>query len=774
MTLGLIENALVASILAPLVWLLCRTLRPRPALAHLLWLVLLVKFIAPPVVEWPWSYAITPGAEFVQPEGVAPARPGVLPAAANPPRSQARPVSASEQRPAPAPERSSITTAQLLLGLWAGGALLYVILECVRYRRLRHSVARRAATPDWFRADVADLAARLRMRAPRIWVSDAIQTPFVVGVVRPRLYWPAHFLASSVAERRSVLTHELAHLRRRDPLTAWIELVAGTLFWWNPVTWWIRHELREAAERACDAWVVWAWPDDRRVYAEALLNATRSSARPAATAALGMSRSGRRAFERRLRSILVDRAPTRPSVRGVCAALALGALCTPGWTAGSERANDASFRQLETAPAASRPVQRAFTLAAEELLQGRPDAGLAIALVRGRELLWVDGAGSLGPDDPHPIGSATGALTATLCAVMRDRGELRFDDLVGLSLADSGPRGRELTLRHLLEHTAGLPREADEPTHAARLEALRDSRGAAGVEYSYSRVGHALLGQSLAVLGGASFAELLRREVLEPLGMKHSLIPRHEVYGAADGVHSTARDLARFVSLQLTAGSAPNAPLAPASVLELQRPTRVTESWIAPHSLAWNQNWTELSESYKFRASKRGRFSTYVAFSMNHRVGVVVLGRGVGSVDALGTRLMAEASTSVSDTREAIALFNQERFAEARSEYARLCELYPDAGVIWFRYGYILGTQGAREESLAAYHTALERGAAPAVTAYNLACTYATLGDVERGFEWLERALELGFRRTTLLSQDADLAALRSDPRFATLTIRDY
>ena len=43
------------------------------------------------------------------------------------------------------------------------------------------------------------------------------------------------------------------------------------LFWWHPVVWWARRELREAEEQCCDAWVVWALPGAGRTYATALL-----------------------------------------------------------------------------------------------------------------------------------------------------------------------------------------------------------------------------------------------------------------------------------------------------------------------------------------------------------------------------------------------------------------------------------------------------------------------------------------------------------------------
>ena len=74
-----------------------------------------------------------------------------------------------------------------------------------------------------------------------------------------------------------MLAHELAHLRRGDPWVARLLLVAGWLWWWNPLYWLARRRLDIEAELACDAWVVWALPDDRFVYAETLLDVSASA-----------------------------------------------------------------------------------------------------------------------------------------------------------------------------------------------------------------------------------------------------------------------------------------------------------------------------------------------------------------------------------------------------------------------------------------------------------------------------------------------------------------
>ncbi|HMC65547.1 MAG TPA: M56 family metallopeptidase, partial [Gemmataceae bacterium] len=68
-----------------------------------------------------------------------------------------------------------------------------------------------------------------------------------------------------------LLTHELAHLRRSDHWVRGLEFLATGLYWWHPVVWWARREIREAEEQCCDAWVVWALPAAAKAYALALV-----------------------------------------------------------------------------------------------------------------------------------------------------------------------------------------------------------------------------------------------------------------------------------------------------------------------------------------------------------------------------------------------------------------------------------------------------------------------------------------------------------------------
>jgi hypothetical protein len=174
-----------------------------------------------------------------------------------------------------------------------------------------------------------------------------------------------------------LIVHELAHVKRRDHWVGWLELVAGCLWWWNPLFWIVRHELREHAELACDAWVVGTLPDGRRDYAAALLTVCECISRTAAPVpALGIRGGGRRALERRLTMILRDRNAFRMSRRGLFAALLLAGMTLPAWSqkpaaesAGGEGGGAASVVEkkdkIRTRAVLSRGLKR--QLAAESL-----------------------------------------------------------------------------------------------------------------------------------------------------------------------------------------------------------------------------------------------------------------------------------------------------------------------------------------------------------------------------------------------------------------------
>jgi hypothetical protein len=73
------------------------------------------------------------------------------------------------------------------------------------------------------------------------------------------------------------------------------------------------------------------------------------------------------------------------------------------------------------------------------------------------------------------------------------------------------------------------------------------------------------------------------------------------------------------------------------------------------------------------------------------------------------------------------------------------------------------------DQAIASFERSLELGYQCPASSYNIACGHARrdgLGDRDKAFQWLDRAIEVGFADFGLLKSDSDLSNLRGDPRF--------
>jgi HEAT repeat protein/beta-lactamase regulating signal transducer with metallopeptidase domain len=138
--------------------------------------------------------------------------------------------------------------------------------------------------------------------AAQIVISGEAAMPFTYGLARPVIVLPESAEEWTMDRRRSVLLHELAHLKRRDLLTNAIVQVACAVYWFHPLVRFAARRVRIEAERACDALVVAAGmrPSD---YAGDLLEIARTM-RSSATGAVALAMARRSDFEGRLLAIL--------------------------------------------------------------------------------------------------------------------------------------------------------------------------------------------------------------------------------------------------------------------------------------------------------------------------------------------------------------------------------------------------------------------------------------------------------------------------------------
>src|SRR5262249_35199618 len=217
--------------------------------------------------------------------------------------------------------------------IWLLGSLLWLALAGLRIGRFHRLLCSTHPALPPLQAQVRRLAHRLGLaRDPTVYLVMAPIPPLLWALGRkPRLLVPLAFGGGrSEAQREPLLVHELAHLRRRDHWVRGLELVVRAVYWWHPVVWWARRELHEAEEQCCDAWVVWALPNEAAAYATALLSTVTflSPTRPSLPAAAsGMVHF--HALKRRLTMILQGTTARALSWGGFLVVLGLGALLLP-------------------------------------------------------------------------------------------------------------------------------------------------------------------------------------------------------------------------------------------------------------------------------------------------------------------------------------------------------------------------------------------------------------------------------------------------------------
>ncbi len=237
------------------------------------------------------------------------------------------------QRPVTNPEQKTtryIPVTTILFYGYLAGAAAFLLYQGVSYALFRRTVRRWKR--DVARADYAallsDTARDLGVSAPEMIVCEAISTPAVTGLLRPRLLLPhEHY---DVQELRYILRHELCHLKRRDMLLKLVLLAANAMHWFNPVVYLMLRQADEDIELACDS----AATDglelpERAAYSRTLLAAVQSSVRalPATTCFGGTVER----LKRRITNVLGAQKKRGLGVVALVLALTLTAGCAVGW-----------------------------------------------------------------------------------------------------------------------------------------------------------------------------------------------------------------------------------------------------------------------------------------------------------------------------------------------------------------------------------------------------------------------------------------------------------
>lgn len=361
-----VDNLVVSLVLAGAAWAVQTTGR-RPLLAHLLWLLVFVKLVTPPLVTVPLiGVPGPPGSAQVATDPSATRLEGVAAAAIG---STAELAS----DPLPASRATSPVVERLKAGLvllWLAGSAAVLAWSLVRVFRF-HRLLRTATTvaPPELQHLASGIGDRLELRrTPTVYTTRAHVSPLVwwiggrVRVVLPvtlcRGSTVSHDAASSEPGPESlrwILAHELAHVRRRDHFVRWLEWLACVAFWWNPVAWWARRNLRVNEELCCDALVLSRLRPLPRTYASSLLSVVEFLAAPAIRPpAVASEIDSGGSLERRFQMIISNRAVPATSRRLYTSVLLCAVALLPlgvAYSASSRASDEGAVRERAAAPA---------------------------------------------------------------------------------------------------------------------------------------------------------------------------------------------------------------------------------------------------------------------------------------------------------------------------------------------------------------------------------------------------------------------------------------
>jgi CubicO group peptidase (beta-lactamase class C family) len=343
---------------------------------------------------------------------------------------------------------------------------------------------------------------------------------------------------------------------------------------------------------------------------------------------------------------------------------------------------------------------------------------LSVAVVREGEIVYQGAFGfadlearrEATPETSYHVASVTKAFTASLAAMLHDRGVVDLDRPVvtylpeGVLISAEHVRGGTITLRQLASHTSGLPRGVPGPVQSLegryQLEPKRLYEHLAnvtlvfepGTDELYSNLGMGLLGHVLERAAGKPYDQLLKETVCDPLGLERTTIhigddfsvatgygsriprrPQGHAYARrlapSGGLIASATDLARFLAAQMEPGLLSGEALA-----QLHTSTRLSDGSSARTGLGWSLGSLESIGRVVKKNGGRNNCMAWIGFAPDHRVGVAVITNSGGPmVDGIGYWLLERSVPGVDPS-----LLSRKPFAEF--EYAKVA---PYTGVRW-------------------------------------------------------------------------------------------
>ena len=310
--------------------------------------------------------------------------------------------------------------------------------------------------------------------------------------------------------------------------------------------------------------------------------------------------------------------------------------------------------------------------------------GLSAAIVHDQDVLWIGGFGfadrerktPAGEDTLYSICSISKLFTSIAVMQQRDAGRLRLDDPVKkyldwFSIPPPDQDSGVVTIEGLLTHASGLPRESDQaywtgpeftfPTHDEIVAGLNRQKMLYAPEtyFQYSNLGLTLAGEIASKVSGRAYPDLVREQILEPLGLRHTFpempageqgkklavgyssiqrdgtrlaVPFFEARGIAPaaGFASTASDLARFASWQfrlLTRGG--TEVLNVSTLREMQRVHWLDPDFESSRGLGFAV-WRSENKTFVGHGGSCPGFRTQLSLKTDERIATIVLANAQG------------------------------------------------------------------------------------------------------------------------------------------------
>ncbi len=254
----LLNMSITASWLILVVILLRIILKNAPKwIRSILWGLVAVRLICPISIES--IFSLLPSAETI-PQDIMYAEKPTIHTGVMAVNSVVNPYLSESMAPR---VENSINPMQVVMNvgtvIWVAGMMGMLIYAFISYMRIKR------------KADVS-LPAK-----ENIYFCDYIDTPFVLGILRPRIYLPSSLVEDDKAG--FVIAHEKAHIRRRDHWWKPLGFLLLTIYWFNPLIWVAYILLCRDIELACDEYVIGSLKEkEKKSYSDALLSCSMRSA----------------------------------------------------------------------------------------------------------------------------------------------------------------------------------------------------------------------------------------------------------------------------------------------------------------------------------------------------------------------------------------------------------------------------------------------------------------------------------------------------------------